>query len=204
MRNLFNKCRLVAVLICTMFLILNGCAKLAPKAPADYPSSTNENTSEITTQPPTEEPASTSGNPFPAFETKDLKGNTVDNSVFEANKLTMINIWGTFCPPCIDEMPELGKMANAYKDSGVQILGIVSDAIDPATIDQAVRILQAAKADFLNVVPDDSINEFLRQFQYVPSTVFVDADGNIVGDTVVGADLDAYKKQIDSLLEKQK
>ena len=46
------------------------------------------------------------------FETVDLDGKTVSSrELFAENKVTMINFWGTFCGPCIREMPELAELA---------------------------------------------------------------------------------------------
>ena len=49
--------------------------------------------------------------PVPAFTTEDLDGNEVTESILKDKDVTMINIWGTFCPPCIEEMPELAKLS---------------------------------------------------------------------------------------------
>ena len=58
------------------------------------------------------------------FTTEDLDGNKITNELFADNKITMINIWGTFCGPCIREMPELAKLSEDYKSKGVEIIGI--------------------------------------------------------------------------------
>ena len=41
----------------------------------------------------------------------DFDGNEVDKSLFEGHRPTMVNIWATFCNPCLSEMPELGELA---------------------------------------------------------------------------------------------
>ena len=41
----------------------------------------------------------------------------------------MINVWGTDCGPCIQEMPDLAALHEAYADKGVQVVGLVSDAL---------------------------------------------------------------------------
>ena len=65
-----------------------------------------------------------------AFDTSDLDGNKVTEALFADNRVTMINIWGTFCPPCIREMPDLGQLSTDYKAKGVQLVGVVIDALD--------------------------------------------------------------------------
>ena len=68
----------------------------------------------------------TDASAFPAFTATDLDGNTVTESIFTEKDLTVLNIWGTFCGPCIGEMPELGKWAKEMPDN-VQIVGLIID-----------------------------------------------------------------------------
>ena len=82
-------------------------------------------------------------NKFPAFQTVDVAGNTVTQDIFKGKKITVVNIWGTFCPPCIEEMPELGRWAREMPQEA-QIIGIVclaSGYNDKETAEDDVRIL---------------------------------------------------------------
>ena len=63
---------------------------------------------------------------MPAFTAKDLQGNEVTEEIFAGKDLTVLNIWGTFCPPCIREMPELGEWARAMPEN-VQLIGLITD-----------------------------------------------------------------------------
>ena len=65
-----------------------------------------------------------------SFSATDLDGNTVDQSVLADYDLTMVNVWATFCGPCINEMPDLGELAQEYADKKVQIIGLVSDVLN--------------------------------------------------------------------------
>ena len=65
-----------------------------------------------------------------SFSSKDMAGNAVTSDIFAKNKLTMVNIWGTFCPPCIREMPDLAKLNSANKSKGVEVVGIPIDIVD--------------------------------------------------------------------------
>ena len=58
-----------------------------------------------------------------SFESTDLDGNKITSDIYSNNKITMINIWGTFCGPCIREMPELAQLSEEYKSKGVEIIG---------------------------------------------------------------------------------
>lgn len=142
-------------------------------------------------------------NKFPAFQTVDVAGNTVTQDIFKGKKITVINIWGTFCPPCIEEMPELGKWAREMPQEA-QIIGLVCDASGPndkATTAAALQILREANAGFVNILPDDNILQYLSDLDAVPVTIFVDSAGNIIGEKVVGADVAKYKQQVQRYLK---
>ena len=142
-------------------------------------------------------------NKFPDFKTVDLAGNVVTQDIFKSKKVTVVNIWGTFCPPCIGEMPELGKWAGQMP-ADAQIIGIVCDARDKndkETIDEAKKITANANAKFVNIVPDEGIMSYLDGVDAVPTTIFVDSDGNIIGETVVGADVAKYKELLKRYLK---
>ena len=143
------------------------------------------------------------------FSAADLNGNAVTDEIFSKNKLTMVNIWGTFCGPCIREMPELGELSREYKSKGFAIVGIVSDSVGAGgkILEQqkndADEIVALTKADYTHIVPSlDMVKTLLMGIQYVPTTIFVDSEGNQVGDILVGSrSKSQWKKVIDSLLK---
>jgi len=146
------------------------------------------------------------------FSSKDMKGEAVSSEIFAKNKITMLNIWGTFCPPCIKEMPDLAKLNEANKSKGVEVVGIPIDIVD-----RMGNILARPKADgeeiiaktganYTHVVPSkDMMNGLLRNIQAVPATIFVDKDGKIIGQVYLGARSQKdWQKIIDDLLAKEK
>lgn len=148
---------------------------------------------------------SDSSSKMPAFTTKDLDGNTVTEDIFGEKDLTVLNIWGTFCGPCIREMPELGEWAKEMPDN-VQIVGLVIDIAgdeDTEHHDLAVDIIESADADFMQMIVNADFTDILKDVIGVPTTIFVDKDGNIVGDPVIGADVNAYKKFVEDYLDGQ-
>ena len=138
---------------------------------------------------------------FDHFEGEILGGGVATDDIFKNADLTMINVWATFCPPCLDEMPELGKIAKEYKDKGFQIVGIVSDQSD-AQDATAKEIVKETGADYTHLVANaDLMSGPLKDVQVVPTTIFVDKDGNKVGATITGAKSEEdWKKIIDNLL----
>ncbi len=144
-----------------------------------------------------------------AFDTSDLVGNKVTEALFADNRVTMINIWGTFCPPCIREMPDLGRLSADYKAKGVQIVGLPIDlmgqngSIDEKTKKDAVRIIGKTHADYTHILPTIAMfSGLLKDVQVVPTTIFVDSQGRQIGDAFLGSN--SYKgwaKIIDQILE---
>lgn len=125
--------------------------------------------------------------PFGVFMADTQEGEEVTQEVFAGGKLTLVNIWGTFCGPCIQEMPDLGELSAEYADRGLQVVGIVSDVTEPGT-QEAWEIIEATGADYMHIIPSQQLYEnFLWEVQAVPTTIFVDSKGRRVGDVVIGA-----------------
>lgn len=140
-----------------------------------------------------------------SFDTVDLDSNKVTQDIFKDKKLTMINIWGTFCGPCINEMPDLQELYTDIKDEEMNLIGLVSDIKskdDSEGIELAKKILDQKKANFTNIIPDENLsNNLLSSVTGVPTTIFVDSKGNIVGKPIVGTrSKDEYRKEIDKIL----
>ena len=117
--------------------------------------------------------------PVPAFTTEDLDGNEVTESILKDKDVTMINIWGTFCPPCIEEMPELAKLSASLPENA-QIIGILCDVSlnDTSALQDAKSIVSKAGTNYPCLLLNDSLTDYLSQFMYVPTTIFVGADFN--------------------------
>lgn len=140
---------------------------------------------------------------MPAFTTKDLDGNDVTESIFAEKDLTVVNIWGTFCNPCIGEMPALGEWAREMPDN-VQIIGLISDfnGVDDAEHHElASAIMELSDADFQQIIANQDFAPIMQQVFGVPTTLFVDREGNIVGDPIVGAKVEEYKEFVDDYLK---
>ena len=128
-----------------------------------------------------------------AFSTTDLAGNSVDQSILEGFDLTMVNVWATYCTPCLNEMPDLGKLASEYEEKGVQILGLVSDVLNSdgtvsdSQVETAQDIVAETGADYRHLLPSEDLFGLLGQIYAVPTTFFVDSEGRQVGYAYVTA-----------------
>lgn len=159
-------------LFCALLLLalLCGCSA-APTSPTPTP--------EVTPVPETTAAAESAEESTLTFSTTDMDGNTWDESVFAGHTLTMLNFWEPWCGPCVGEMPDLETLSKEYAEQGVQLLGIYSTEQDAADI----RDYTGVSYPLLRFVP--AFAPF--QTGYVPTTVFVDENGQQVGETVVGA-----------------
>ena len=151
----------------------------------------------------TEKASSSPQQAFPAFATKDLKGNAVTQEIFARKKVTVVNVWGTFCPPCIGEMPELGAWAKEMP-TDAQIIGLICDVEgeqDTKHLDLARKITSEAHADFVNIYPDEALLKRLDSVEAVPTTFLVDSQGQVIGEPIVGADVAAYRAAVERYLK---
>ncbi len=140
---------------------------------------------------------------FPSFTARTINDSTVTDKIFADKKLTVLNIWGTFCPPCIAEMPELGRWVEEMPDD-VQLIGLVCDVRsdnDSNTIESARKILREANANFINIIPSVEMIDYLSTVEAVPTTIFIDSEGNIVGEPIIGANVEAYKDFVERYLD---
>lgn len=137
-----------------------------------------------------------------SFETKDLDGNTVTSEeLFAGNKVTMINIWATWCGPCKNELPELEKMNSEIEAKGCKIIGICDDTTEgESTIEEAKAILKEKGVNYLNIQQTEEIKSLIPPISY-PTTYFVDSEGNLLTEPVVGALFEQYRTRLDEALE---
>ena len=143
------------------------------------------------------------------FSAKDINNKNISSDIFNDAQVTMINIWGTFCGPCIKEMPDLSLLSKKYDEQKFQIIGIVIDAVnrkglpDLKTMEAAKSIVKQTGADYIHIVPDTKLqNGILQNVFAVPTTIFVDKNGNQVGETYTGSrSLADWQKIVDSLIK---
>ncbi|MBQ3726701.1 MAG: TlpA family protein disulfide reductase [Selenomonadaceae bacterium] len=182
---MINLTKKIFAALLMMSLLLSGCA---------------DDSAAVDDSPKTAQASPVAKN-IPNFSAKTITGETVTNEIFAAKKISVVNIWGTFCPPCIAEMPELGELARSLP-ADAQIIGLVCDASENSVqIQKALQITQEARADFVNIIPDEQLLKFMEGVEAVPTTIFVNSKGEVVGKAVIGADVEAYKDELEKLLK---
>jgi len=139
---------------------------------------------------------------FPAFEGKDLDGNTVkSDELFSGNAVTVVNFWFTTCNPCVGELAELDALNKELAEKGGSLIGINTFTLDgdEAAISEAKDVLAKKGATYQNVYfdSDGEAGKFTTNIFAYPTTYVVDRNGNIVGEPIVGAITE--KKQAETL-----
>lgn len=200
----------IGLLLALMMLFsLTACGQRAPAAPSagsetPVPTATAAPT-------PTEAPAVTEPDDVPpeegepeepaeatglVFSTTDRDGNIWDESALRDYSLIMLNFWEPWCPPCVGEMPELEELWQTYADRGFLILGIYST---PGVEDEVDAVLADCGTSYPILHYCAAFDEF--QTGYVPTTVFLNGEGELVGHTEIGArSLERWSGIVEDLL----
>ena len=127
------------------------------------------------------------------LQTVDIDGKEFSGKDFSDYDLTMVNVFATWCSPCVQEIPDLAEIQKEMKDKGVNIVGVVTDTVDQTgenqeALEKAKLIRERSKAEYTFLIPDKSnFNGRLSGIQAFPETFFVDKKGQIVGETYSGS-----------------
>ena len=145
------------------------------------------------------------------LQTVDIDGKEFSGKDFSDYDLTMVNVFATWCSPCVQEIPDLAEIQKEMKDKGVNIVGVVTDTVDQTgenqeALEKAKLIRERSKAEYPFLIPDKSnFNGRLSGIQAFPETFFVDKKGQIVGETYSGShNKKAWLEIIDKELAKVK
>lgn len=195
MRKRYRICLSVFIMLT---VLLSGCTKDNMNITEEAAENNSIQEAESTSSSETEQAESAID-----FTGTDIEGNTVTSEVFSQSKLTMVNVWATYCNPCLSEMPELGELADEYDSEEFQIIGIISDVMEGNEQELAESLIEQTQADYTHLLLNESIyNALLTDVAAVPTTFFVDENGTIL-DTVIGAmKKPAWEEKINELLGK--
>ncbi|MCH4887974.1 TlpA family protein disulfide reductase [Acidaminobacter sp. JC074] len=182
--------RLIILLLMTS-LIFTGCQTKAAK----------NNVEDIKTETQTE--STGESNPAEGIDLSDLviktyDGKEINKETYKNNKVTVLNLWGTWCGPCVEEMPDFEKVSQAYKDKGVEILGLALDSSE----DEVKELKDTLKITYPLLKENDQTKEILSsKFDYVPVTLFIDSEGKVLKSFIAGGTDEAgLTKAIEALI----
>ena len=134
----------------------------------------------------------------PAWELKDLDGKAVKLSDFKG-KVVLLNFWATWCPPCRQEIPDLVALQDKYNDKGLVVVGVSLDQNGPAGVK---AFASRMKINYPIVMGDEKISLSYGGINAIPSTFFIDREGNVAGHHEGGADQAMFEAAVKPLLEK--
>lgn len=168
--------RILIALLCLVAALALLCACGGSGAPAPVVTDTAPAAAE---EPSPAQESAPVGEMAIRFETTAFDGSAVDESILSGAALTMLNFFEPWCPPCIAELPELQALSENYAAEGFQLLGVYS------TEEGVDAVLQNAGVSYpaLRYVP--AFDQY--QTGYVPTTVFLDSAGNLIGEPVIGS-----------------
>ena len=143
--------------------------------------------------------------PFRNFSGQDYDGNSVDESLFSGNAVTVVNFWFTGCKPCVAELSKLNELNDTIKSMGGEVVGINTETFDgnEDAIKEAAAVLESQGAAYRNLSIDSASDagKYASNIMAFPTTILVDRNGNIVGDPMLGGidnqdNYDTLMKQI--------
>ena len=161
---------------------------------------------------------SEAASPFRNFSGQDFDGNSVDESLFSGNAVTVVNFWFTGCKPCVAELSKLNELNNTLKAMGVEVIGINTETFDgnEAAMKEAAAVLESPVSYTHLTLPTTSRRQrqmcirdrgkYASAIMAFPTTILVDRNGNIVGDPILGGidnqdNYDSLMQQIQSVID---
>ena len=136
------------------------------------------------------------------FELNDFSGNSVrSEDLFTGRKITLVNLWASWCGPCAAEMPELEALWQEYSAKGAGVIGICLDAYKEKCLADAKQVAAEAGVTYPMLASTKDLETTLNPIVEVyPTTIFVDENGVIIGEPIRGVNLDAYRTTLDEFL----
>ncbi len=178
------------------FLLLSGCGQETQMETATQMEISGIPSPDVVTEPAGDEgtTADLDVQHFGMFLSESMDGLEISDMIFSNYDLTMVNIWATWCGPCVSEMPDLQTLYTMLPEN-VNLITMVQDG--DSQRDLAEQILNTSGATFLTILPSESINvNVMSKVEAFPTNVFVDSLGNVAA-VVTGAPADPVSTYLD-------
>lgn len=186
------KAKLIVLLLAT--LLFTGCSQL-PSAETNSSEESSTNTEETTNEEPY----------IVTFEASTIEEETITSDIFADSKLTMLNVWATYCNPCLNEMPDLAEIALEYDSAEFQMLGIICDVSvfsDENALAEAMDLIEDTGATtYPHLLLNDSLySSLVGAIDSVPTTFFINQKGEMLGYVVGSRNKESWENIINELL----
>ena len=192
MRNAL-KLRLPALLLAAALLSLSACGARTNTSAADAKGRDYSVLGELETAKPTAQQTEADRaeeadrlaapwEPDISFSTLDSEGNTWTDAAFAEHGLTMVNYWAYWCGPCVGELPSLELLYETYGDRGLLVLGISDEIYEASNRGAAAD----AGVQYPCLRYTEAFDPYLNS-GYIPTTVFVDGQGKVLGEPYIGS-----------------
>jgi len=128
------------------------------------------------------EPVEEGWNPDLSFQTLDSEGNVWSDAAFGEHALTLVNYWAYWCGPCVGELPELQRIYEDYADRGLLVLGVSDEGYEA----ENNKIVAEQGVSYPCLRYTEDFDAWMNT-GYIPTTIFVDGAGKVVGSPLVGS-----------------
>jgi len=128
-----------------------------------------------------------------------IDGSSIRSDQFK-DKIIVLNLWATWCPPCVAEIPDLVALQNEYADS-IQIIGVSVDQTSP---DQLSRFVKRKNINYPIVFSSTQLMEQLGSVKHIPTTFFIDVHGNVTDRFTGQINPSTFKKMLHFAIESSK
>ena len=131
-----------------------------------------------------------------SFETTDLDGNPVSSAeLFAQNEVTLVNIWATWCGPCVGELADLQELSVRLQEKGCGLIGLLDDD----DLDSARQLIADNGVAYPVILAPDNLYSLLPITAY-PTTFYIGRDGSVVAPPVIGAYVSEYENLLSLVL----
>ena len=139
------------------------------------------------------------------FNLKDLDGKAVKLADYKG-KYTIVDIWGTWCPPCRAEIPHFIYLLTKYKGKGLEIVGINYEGgdDDKENIKTIKEFNKRMKVPYTCVLGDEKTQKQVPNFEGYPTTLFLDRSGKVRMVIVGGQPLFRLEAAVEALMDSDK
>ncbi len=141
--------------------------------------------------------------PF-TFSLKDLDDKKISLDEFKG-KVVIVDIWGTWCPPCRKEIPHFVDLHKKYNDKGLEIVGLnYREEGEPAEVKKTIKdFIAENKMPYKCAVGDEKTQDMVPDFQGYPTTLFIDKAGKVRLKLVGYTEKPILEEIIKTLLEEK-